>query len=353
MNLKPLLIAISGATLTLSASADTFVMKDGSRLEGRILSETSDTYRLEVFIGKSIKDEKTVSKSDVVEIVAEKLDEKEFEKLKGLVPAPDFTTADEYARRMGLLSKFISDHAKSAKKAEAESMLATLKAEAEVISGGGIKMGGKMVSGEEYRADLYDIDAKILEKRIRDAVSRGDIVGALRGISRMEEDFSSTNSRGAVDPLKMKLLRSYKEEIDGLVSTYNKRVAERDADLARMSRDARVTTEHAMKEELDLATARFQADQKNDIVWVTTHPFLLESLEKTQEEITNAIQESEEFKPKVDAGRVYRNILKFIEANDDEQKIRDVLDQGEQADIPERYIKNLKAAATDKGISFE
>lgn len=353
MKLKPLLLAFSSLSLAVPAFGDTFVLKDGTRLDGRILSETSDTYRLEVLIGKSIRDEKSVPKSDVVEIIEVKQDEMDFEKIKGLAPAPDFSNADEYARRMGLVSKFIADHPQSSKKQEAEALLSSLKSEAEIIAGGGIKMDGKMVAGEAYRADQYDIDAKILEKRIRDAAARGDVLGALRGINRLETDYSSTNSRTAVAPLKKQLIRSYKTEIDELLSTYDKRVAERDANLARMSRDARVSTEAALKEELDLATKRYLADEQNDVLWVTTHPFLRESLEHARESITDALEDSDDFKPEVDSGRVYRNILKFIAANSDEDQIRGVLDQGEQAEIPERYLKNLKAAASAKGVNVE
>ncbi|HVJ47252.1 MAG TPA: hypothetical protein VM511_12740, partial [Luteolibacter sp.] len=142
MKIRSLLIPVSCLSLAVPAWADTFVLKDGSRLEGRILSETADFYQLEVLVGKSIKDEKKVAKADVAEIIAVDPSEKDFEKIKALSPVPDFSSADEYARRVTLVAKFIADHPKGSKISDAQALLATLKSEAEVISGGGIKMDG-------------------------------------------------------------------------------------------------------------------------------------------------------------------------------------------------------------------
>jgi hypothetical protein len=116
-----------------------------------------------------------------------------------------------------------------------------------------------------------------------------------------------------------------------------------------MSRDARAVAEQAHNEEVGQAKIRFEADQKNEQIWVTTHPFLLESLEEAQEAITEQGAE-DDFKQEVDGGRVYRNILKYIAANDDKDKISDALNQGEQAVIPERYMKILRNAAAAKGV---
>lgn len=351
MKIRPFLVPLACLSVSLPATADTFVLKDGSRLEAKILKETEDSYQLEVQITKSIRDEKTIAKADVAEIVSEKPDEKAYEAIQSLIPVPDLASADEYTRRIAAVSKFLADHPQSSKTSEAGSILSTLKSELEAVSAGGIKMGGKIITGEEYRADLYDIDAKILEARIREAAGRGDIVGALRGISRMDSDFKSTNSRKAVQPIKKQLLQTYKAQIEEQIATLPTRKAERDASLARMNRDARAVTEQALQEEIDQTDLRFKADLSVDQKWTATHPFHEKSLEKAQEAIEEELQE-EEFTPRGDSGRIYRNILKFISGSDDHAAIRDVLFKGEEVEIPEKYMKNLKDAATAKGVTF-
>src|SRR5690606_27091287 len=151
-------IAIAGPAI-----ADTFVLKDGTRLEGKILSETQDTYLLEIQVTKSIKDEKTVPKADVKEIVREKVDETAFEKLKGLVPTPDLLTSDDYDARILQITTFLQAHQKSAKVCDANATLAILKTEGVAVQSGGLKLGGKIIPAEEYKANAYEIDAKVQE----------------------------------------------------------------------------------------------------------------------------------------------------------------------------------------------
>lgn len=336
------------------ASADTFVMKDGSKLEGRIISQTDTHYELEVRIGKSIRDEKTVAKSDVVEILPEKLDEKDFEGVAKLIPVPDLSSADEYARRMAAVSKFLAAHGDSPKASEAKTILETLKTEAESIAAGGLKVDGKILSAEDYKADMYDIDAKILEKRIRLIAASGDIPGALRGMGRMDLDFRLTSSRKALQPLMKQLVQIYKEQISEQAATYEKRVAEREASLARMSIDARNATEKALDDEVAQARARFKADQEAKQIWCFTHPYLLESLEEAMESIEDFEkgEHEDELDESKDAGRIYRNILKFIANNTDPLTIEDAIAQGYDAKIADRYLQILKDTAIAKGVQF-
>ena len=48
MKTRPLLIPFVCLSLAALSSADTFIMKDGTTLEGKVLSETADTYFVEV-----------------------------------------------------------------------------------------------------------------------------------------------------------------------------------------------------------------------------------------------------------------------------------------------------------------
>lgn len=337
------------------ASADIFVMKDGSKLEGKILSQTDTHYELEVRIGKSIRDEKTVAKADVAEILEEKMDEKEFPEIAKLVPVPDLSNADEYARRMAAVSKFLAAHGNSPKAAEAKTILETLKTEAEAIAAGGMKVDGKIVSAEDYKADMYDIDAKIMEKRIRMVAASGDIYGALRGMGRMDLDFRLTNSRKALQPLTKQLVQIYKEQISEQAATYEKRAAERETSLARMSADARAASEAALEEEIAAARVRFKADQDAKQMWSFTHPYLPESLEEAMDSIKDfesGEQEDEEVDESKDAGRIYRNVLKFIANNTDPLAIEDAISQGYDAKIPDKYIQVLRDTAIAKGVQF-
>jgi len=345
------LVPLAGLLMATGSSADTFVLKNGDRLDAKIVKETPEAYVLDVKVGKSIRDEKTVPKADVAEIIPEKTDEIAFESIKGLLPTPDLLPADEYTRRITVVSKFIKDNPKSRLVADAETMLATLKSEQAAVSAGGVKFEGKMIAGEEYAKDAYDLDAKVLEKWVRDAAARGDIVGALRGIGRLESDFKLTGSRRATTSLKTQLLRSYKARIDELLNTFDARMEKRKVDLSRMTGESRAAAERALAEELEVLNRLLAADKEKKERWSETHEFDKDSLEAAQEYIDDALSDTIEDNGK-DAGKVYRNIVRLIGEHNDVETLRDIVSKAEEYEIPAKYTDRLKEAAKAKGVSF-
>lgn len=343
------LIPTMGLLLAASSSADTIVLKNGERLDARITKETEDSYVLDVRVTKSIRDEKTISKAEVAEIIPEKLDETAFETIKGFVPAPDFLSADEYSRRIALIGKFLKEYPKSPKAADAETMSATLKTELAAVAEGGVKMEGKIISGEDYAKNAYELDALVLEKRIREAAARGDILGALRGIDRMESDYKLTNPRRALMPLKNQLLQSYKTYIDELSSTYEERVNERNKGLATMKNEDRANAERAQEEELAAVKAAYAAGKEKQVRWFDVHPFSWDVLEVTREtinsELTNTIDDNGK-----DAGKIYRNVLRIIGEQSDPDIMREVYSKAVEVEIPSKYTSRIQAAAKAKGV---
>lgn len=350
-----LFLSVLSLSLVGSAFADTFVLKDGTRLEGKILSETADSYMLEVQVTKSIKDEKTVAKADVKEIVREKLDETAYEKLKGLVPTPDLLTTDEYDSRILQITKFIKDHPKSLKVADANTMLATLKEEGTAVQSGGFKLNGKIISAEEYKANAYEIDAKVQEAKVRDAMHKGDILNALRGISRIEAEFATTSVRTSIASVKNQALQAYKSQISGLIRTYEARDAERKAGLSRMTGEARATTEQAIAEEEAQFDRRFKAEKEAQQFWAITNAFHMESLEDAQEAINRTMQEQSET-PSGDGGKAYRDAWTAIQTWDgkDETKdaVEDAVSKVKDLEVPAKYVSFLADAAKAKGIDL-
>ena len=100
---------------SLFSAADTFILKDGTKLEGKILSEEKDAYLLEVQITKSIKDERKVLKTDVADITRVSLDIIAYEAIAKFTPTPDLLTAAEYLQKISTTEKFLEAHPASAK----------------------------------------------------------------------------------------------------------------------------------------------------------------------------------------------------------------------------------------------
>lgn len=339
--------------LALPATADTFFLKDGTTLEGRVLSEDATNYHVEVKVTKSIKDERNIAKADVTKIEKEQMDLTAFEQLSKLLPAPDLLTVEEYGSRIRSVEKFLAEHRGSSKSKEARAMLATLKSEANEVLAGGIKMGGKIVSPTEYRANAYELDSRIQEVKIRALVKDARYFLALRTFSEFSRDFRNTSSHAALLPLINQVISSYLEEVQQSLSSYDARVKEREVGLKRMPGADRVATENAIREETAANEARFKAEKDAKVGWVSIDPFFKPSLEET---IAFGKQESTRLatfttaKP-VDAGKIYRDTLTLIHNKGNVSTVTTAMTAAKAAFIAPRYIATLENAARAAGIT--
>lgn len=333
--------------LALPASADTFTLKDGSTLEGRILREDATSYVLEVQVTKSIKDERTVAKEDVVKIQREQMDLIAFVPISKFVPTPDYLTADDYAARIATVEKFLKEHGGSAKAKQVRAIHKSLKEEANEILAGGIKAKGKIVSAADYSANMLDIDAGMHEARIRALLKEGQYVAALRAFSEFDRDFRNTNSRDALLPAILQTINGYLAQTTQSLATYEARLKEREIGLQRMQPDDRRKTQIALDEEAAALEIRLKAEKDAKVGWVTTHPFYKPSLEQTmtfgKQEINRLTAATTP--PAVDAGTAFRDSLRKIHNSTDPAEKSAAITDAKSAMVPAKYLVILEAAA--------
>lgn len=339
---------------SLSAPADSFVLKDGSTLEGKVLREVDGNYVIEVQVTKSIKDERVIAKADIVSVKKEKPDLTAFEeKISKLVPAPDALGANDYAQRIQTVEKFLTEHRGSSKSAEARKILATLKAEANEILAGGVKVGGKIIPPGEYRANAYDIDARIEAARITRLVDSRRLPEALRAFSAFDADFRNTQSRAELLPLMKRVINSYLAGIGQSLATYDARAKQRQLGLSRMTAADRRVTESAIAEETTAFEKRLKAEKDAKIGWVTTDPNFKPSLDETmnfgKQELARLTASENAQAP--DGGKAYRDALSKIQSGGEKSSASAVIGSARSAGVPHRYIDNLETAAKAAGLT--
>ncbi len=347
MKPNPFLPALVLSLLALPASADTFTLKDGSTLEGVIVKEEGDSYVLEVQVTKSIKDERTIAKSEVVKIGRELPDLKAFEVIAKLSPAPDLMTEDDYVASIAAVQKFLKEHRASAKTKDAKAILETLKSEANEVSNGGIKLNGKMVSPEEYKANAYELDARVQEAKIRQLIEQAQFLPALLVFADFDRDFRSTLAYGALAPLVRQVIQSYTAEARQSLSTLDARLKVRAVGFERMDPEARKDTERAVEEQTNAIEARYKAEKDGKQAWVTTSPFHKASFEDTVRfgdlEIARLAAVKTELG--VDGGRAYRELWIAVHRGGNAASVTSALAAAKTANVPVRYLAPLEAAA--------
>jgi hypothetical protein len=347
MRTQSITLALGLFAMAFPSFADTIHLKDGTKLDGTIVREDGDSYVVSVNVTRSIRDERTIAKADVARIERAKLDLIAFEEIEKLTPVPDLTLESDYKKRIAAVEKFLEEHRGSSKSREARAILATLKEEAAQIQQGGIKIGGKVVPPAEYRANAYDLDARIQENQIRALIKQGRFLEGLRAFEKFDAEFRHTKSFSDLMPLISQVITSYSSSVEELLASYDKRVSDRELGLERMTAADRIVTANAIREENESLEMRFKAEKEAKINWVSVHPFCKPALEDT---VSFAKQELNRLSGLAsttihDGGKVYREALTAIQNAEDTAAITAAISNARTAMVAPKYIAILEAAA--------
>ncbi|MEP2775136.1 MAG: PTPDL family protein [Luteolibacter sp.] len=346
--MKSIILTAAALLICQASQADIIFLKSGESIEGTILSEDAEKYIIQVNVTKSIKDEKTVAKADVKRVDRETADAKEFGSISRLVPAPDLLTVEEYAARIAKFAEFIETYPNSPLKKQAEVRIEELKAEMEVIEAGGAKMGGLIISPEEYAANAYSLDNQIAAKRINDAVGRRDFLSALRLFSEYEKDYSECVGRPEVVEKMQQVLAVYGASLQENLDSYDKRMEMRATGLERMSAEDRAQTQKALEEQQAKIDERFDAEKASQEKWITPDSNHKESLSEAMRQVESEMTRLESSKaipaPETPPGQVYRETWIAVGSGDDESK-KAALDVASRAKLPAIYLEKLTQRA--------
>jgi hypothetical protein len=349
MKRNPALGALCLLAVALPCTADTFLLKDGTTLNGAVVSDAGDSYTLEVQVTKSIKDERKIAKAEVVKITREQPGEVAFEPIAKMRPTPDLLTAAEYEANIAVVEKFVKEHRDSNKLSDAKAILATLKSERDAVVAGGIKFNDKILTAAEYQANVYDLDARIQEAKIRGVVNANQLLQALRVFAEFDKDYRNTPSYGALASLMRQVIEAQLEEAKQSLLTLDARTKERAAGIERMPLADRKITEAAIKEEDGLIEARHKAEKDAKQNWVTTSPFHKSSLEDTvkfcEQELVRLGKAQTVLG--VDGGKAYRDAWTAVRGGN-AAAVATALATAKTAAVPARYLAPLETAA--KGI---
>lgn len=331
-----------------SSPADTIVLKSGEKIVGNVLRKDADGYLVEIKRG-TIRDEKVIPHSDVSYVEKDTVDEKAFREFEGFVPTPDLLLKPGYELRMEKLEEFIKAYPDSRMFASAKEILDVLKEEYAIIEAGGIKFGDEMISPDDYEANAYEYDVRIAEKRIKDAVSRRDLLGSLRMFSEYEEKFGESEGSQGMTALIIQVLRSFKLNLVENIASYDKRVEKRLAGLESMAPDDRAKTELALKEQMAKIEKRFNNEKSEGEKWITPDAFHKPSMDEALRQVTSEMLRLEDRKPpaqplEVPLAETYRLAWqKLADASAEEKK--KILEEAKADRLTKFYIEKLEVRA--------
>lgn len=340
----------------LPASADTITLKDGKVLEGKILRTEGDVFVIEYNVTKSgsIKDIKRVPRLQVSKIIEVREDEIAFAKLAKLVPTPDLLTAEDYAERVQSVKAFLAKYPTGTKTKAANALIKTLTDEAKKVEAGGRKIDGLMIPAADYRANAYDMDARVLETKIRQQATARRSIIALRTFAKLDENFAPSKSYREVLPVVVKLLQSLRVQIAVSISTYEARMEKQASELESMSGTEQAAVKRAIEQKTAALESRFQAEKNAGQVWVSPSSEHLGSLEDCLTQIDSELSRLTDgqtgVKPEVDPGGAYRDAWKAIRSHADPEEVDKAMAAAQAAGLSETYLGMLTEAAKAEGL---
>lgn len=350
MNRPKALTAGLLAAMICSAAADTVVLKNGTKYEGKILKENPDSYLVEVMVTKSIKEERTIAKSEVDRIEREKLDEKAFLELAKLTPAPDLLPAEDYRARLELCYKFSKTYPNSPQAAKARAITGELEKESDVIAQGGVKLGGKLVTAAERQGNKVEINARILESSIRSHAKASEWVLALRDFATLESGYPTTAPYRDVIPLVRQVIQQYAAQLNESAAGLPKRLADRKVGLERMSSEDRNASTRAIAEQDEAAAAKLASEKAAGIKWTTPDAFNKASLDEAIRYCDQELKRLDSLKTddKQDAGKAWRDAWTAIQGSDAKAVVTAISD-ARAARLSQELVTELETLAKKAG----
>lgn len=347
MKKKP--IALLVPILLGLAQADTFKLKDGTKLEGTIISETDDSYIALVQVTPSIRDQRTIAKADVVAVIPEAKDEKEFPEIKELVPTPDLLEPGEYEARIKQVEKFIETYPESFHKSAAENIAKTLKEEYAVIKNGGVKYDGELISADDRQGDAYGFDARLAFADFKQLVDDNQYVAALRAWDELAEKFPTTQAYKDSVPIASVLIKELHSKLGDEVRSFEERKTKRAEDFKKLPTQDKPRTKQAIEDQMAKYEAQLEEEKQAGERWISVNVWHLDAMREMRGTLAQEFQKLKELDVSAisDGGKAYQEAYKTLKGEPDAEAAAAALKSAQEAGVPEPYLQRLQQLAPE------
>lgn len=262
--------------------ADWIELKDGTRMEGEIISVTTESVVIEVQATPTIREQQSVPRAAVVKIQRATMDDLAFADIQKItVPQ----TADHPGEMEVLLTQvqpFLAQYAYSKHIGAARQLAKELESERDRLQAGEVKIDGQWFSANEVSGKQSDLRARLQLSKMKQAP---DPVTALIAYEGLEKEFATSPTYPeAVELARQTLgaLRTAIARVRGELAVVERDRAE---GLKLASVDRRQVMENAIAQEKAAIEAKIARAKKSGSKWLPVLPEtkLLDDLTKLAE----------------------------------------------------------------------
>jgi hypothetical protein len=350
------LLALASVAFATSLLADTVVLKNGTKIEGKITSETDTQITIESRSG-GIIDEQTVKKDEVQSVSKTAADEAAYAPLRGIkLGTNSLPTAVQYDTYLTPLRAFVSKYPDSKYKAEIEKLVADFEAEQKRVTDGEAKLDGKWMNKTEVQRERYQINGMVAFNYMKEQSARGDAVGAMNTFDLLKKQYPG--SRGyieAVDTAK-RLLPALKQQADARLARLPAENADREKAVAGSTGLNKIQLQGELDQEKQGMEAALAQAKRQGLRWP---PFIPRSEDSMKQISTLAGEEGSQL-TSVDVAKARQSIQlatearaaldkkDFTTAEEKTRAARDAWGENEIATRLDAEIPEAKTAAAAK-----
>lgn len=337
------LSVIALGTLGISFSfADKITLTSGKTLEGRVLKENGDEYLIEVQVTRSIKDRKTIKKSDILSIEKTAQDAAPYEELKDLLPTKNQMRAGDYRILIeGKLVPFIAKFPRSQHLPEVKETLATLRAELKRVEAGDIKLDGTWTPAAEWNANAFDLDSLITFSSMERAANAGSYQKAMLFYDQLKEGFPSSEGLTKARDLARKILPTYQQIISTKASSAKQHLANRKSAIANLPARDRARAQASLDRQITQAQAIITQARKDKTRWIPAFDFDARSLQTLERAIKSELTSLNRIRASRDnLAQIYRDTYAAA-GNGDSSSVERSLNKFKSKNLDPKYATLL------------
>lgn len=202
------------AGLAAVASADTVILKNGEKVEGRILEENATQVTVEVQVSASIKDERVIKKTDIDKISKVQPDVEAWAPLKGLALGEESFESSDYQAAINRLTGFVTMFPNSPLAKEAKEKAAQFEEEKKRVDMGELKEKGKWLTKEQVKDERVQISGRLILSRMKRLAAAGQLVDAMNFYDVLEKNFPGSYAMPEAIELAQQIVPSIKVAAD-------------------------------------------------------------------------------------------------------------------------------------------
>lgn len=253
---------ITFALISSTAFADIVVLKNGEKVEGKIIRENDQQLVMEVKVTASITDERVIAKTEVERVEKVNAETEAYRAILALQPPTSSMASAQYDAPIQTLQSYIRQYPNSVHTEDAQKTLKAFIEEKKRVDAGEVKLQGQWISKEEVEKEKVQIGGRISFEYMKSQSASGDHIGALNTFLTLEKNYGGAAVLPDAIELAKRLVAGIKPAVERALPEQKILKANKEAGFKSAGPADRIEMQKAYKGEMEAAEAASDAADK-------------------------------------------------------------------------------------------